>query len=404
MLDVMPILKSLWRSKIGPFLIICQMALTVAIVSNSVFFLSGKLETIARPTGLADTEVAMAKVKQRPGATFSESVLAEDIASLQSVAGVAQAAAIGQGIPFSQSGGTSGFSILPDSDPDRVNRPAAFLQVDHRVIDTLGVSLRQGRNFRAEEIKYYAPNQEPQSANAIITASLASDIYGQQDPINQTLYLAGVWPLTVIGVVEDFIGYFPHSDYSYSNVLVGALELSASMNYILRSDNLTPASVLPEVRRALQGADPRRIVRDDKTMASMKSHVYQDDYAMVILLLVVNAGLIFVNVLGVVGITTYWVNQRRRQIGVRRALGATRFAIQRYFLLENVVLVVLASVLGAAAAAAASYYFVVQYAMELLPGWYMLAAATMMLLVTIAAAWVPAHGATRVQPREAVSA
>src|SRR5690606_25475370 len=98
-----------------------------------------------------------------------------------------------------------------------------------------------------------------------------------------------------------------------------------------RTKGTDVAEILPQAVQVLRDLDPERIVNDEKTMSAMMAEHYANDYAMVVLLVVVVILLIMVNVLGIVGITTFWVNQRRRHIGIRRALGATRAAIVRFF-------------------------------------------------------------------------
>src|SRR5690606_31306852 len=106
---------------------------------------------------------------------------------------------------------------------------------------------------------------------------------------------------------------------------------------------------------------------------------YRPDYAMILLLVVVMALLVFINMLGIVGITTFWVNQRRQQIGIRRALGATRAAIVEFLILENALLVVASTLLGAVIAFWASHELVQRYAFDFLPWHYVPLAGTVVL-------------------------
>jgi putative ABC transport system permease protein len=113
--------------------------------------------------------------------------------------------------------------------------------------------------------------------------------------------------------------------------------------------------------------------------------------------------LIGVNALGVVGLTSFWISQRRRQIGIRRALGASRSAIVRYFLLENIMLVAGAVAIGGIAAVSASIYMVKAYGFEPLAWFYIPASALIVLLITLGAAISPVNRASRISPVEAVA-
>ena len=73
-------------------------------------------------------------------------------------------------------------------------------------------------------------------------------------------------------------------------------------------------------------------------MTALRKEIYKDDKGLVVILGVVCAALLAVTAFGIVGLTSYWVAQRRRQIGIRRALGATRNAIIQYFQTENLLI------------------------------------------------------------------
>ena len=79
---------------------------------------------------------------------------------------------------------------------------------------------------------------------------------------------------------------------------------------------------------------------------------------------VVCAALVAVTAFGIVGLTSYWVAQRRRQIGIRRALGATRQAIVRYFQTENFLIAAAGSLIGVGLAIALNLWMVSTFEME----------------------------------------
>src|SRR6202044_1511508 len=82
------------------------------------------------------------------------------------------------------------------------------------------------------------------------------------------------------------------------------------------------------------------------TMAESRERVYRDDPGLAIILAGVSVVLLIVTAFGIVGVTSFWVSQRRRQIGIRRAMGASRTAILRYFQTENLMIATAGSVLG----------------------------------------------------------
>src|SRR3546814_16989295 len=99
---------------------------------------------------------------------------------------------------------------------------------------------------------------------------------------------------------------------------------------------------------ALERNGPNRIILTDntKTMEELRDEYYRQDRAMVWLLVAVIIALLVVTALGIVGLASFWVQQRTTQIVLRRALGATRGQILRYFQVENFLLANVGIALG----------------------------------------------------------
>ena len=95
-----------------------------------------------------------------------------------------------------------------------------------------------------------------------------------------------------------------------------------------------------------------RVIEKTQTLTAARAEAYKDDRGLVVILGVVCAALLAVTAFGIVGLTSYWVAQRRRQIGIRRALGATRKAIMRYFQTENLLIAGAGAAIGVALAIA----------------------------------------------------
>ncbi len=102
--------------------------------------------------------------------------------------------------------------------------------------------------------------------------------------------------------------------------------------------------------------------------------------------------------LGIVGLTSYWVAQRRRFIGVRRALGATRGDILSYFQNENLVIVAAGTMLGIAVAIGLNLWLVKHLGMPRIDNTYAaVGAAVVLVLGQFAALW-PALRAASIPP------
>ncbi len=137
------------------------------------------------------------------------------------------------------------------------------------------------------------------------------------------------------------------------------------------------------------------------SFAQVRMKAYERDYGMAILMGIVSAVLLAITAAGIVGLTSFWVGQRRRQIGIRRALGATRTDILSYFLTENMMIGVCGVVVGTLLAIGINLWMVTRFAMGHLSITYVLTAAIILLLLGQGAVLAPALRASRVPPVEA---
>src|SRR4029077_13991623 len=104
--------------------------------------------------------------------------------------------------------------------------------------------------------------------------------------------------------------------------------------------------------------DRGRVLDQSQTLTAARAEAYLDDRGLVVILGVVCTALVSVTAFGIVGLTSYWVTQRRRHIGIRRALGATRTAIIRYFQTENLLIAAAGSTLGVGLAVSLNLWMV----------------------------------------------
>ena len=141
-----------------------------------------------------------------------------------------------------------------------------------------------------------------------------------------------------------------------------------------------------------------------QTLTEMRHAFYASDRAMVGLLLGVCAALLLVTAMGIVGLVSFWVEQRHRMIGIRRALGATQSDIRHYFQQENLLLSSLGVLIGVAGALGINQALVTLQGLPVLPLWPLLPAAGALLLLGQLAVLAPARRAAGVAPAVAMRA
>ena len=125
---------------------------------------------------------------------------------------------------------------------------------------------------------------------------------------------------------------------------------------------------------------------------------YLDDSAMVSILTFVVTLLTIITGLGIVGLASFNVSRRTKQIGTRRALGASRAAILRYFMLENFIVSSVGVVAGALMAVSLNMWMASRFEMAPMQGYLVPVAMLSLWLVGQLAVAGPARRASRVSP------
>jgi putative ABC transport system permease protein len=174
--------------------------------------------------------------------------------------------------------------------------------------------------------------------------------------------------------------------------------------YVVRVQPGQLAGVLKAAEKKLFEVNRSRVLEDSKSLTESRAEAYRDDRGLAVILGVVCAALVAVTAFGVVGLTSYWVAQRRRQIGIRRALGATRYAIVRYFQTENLLIATGGATLGVALALSLNLWMVTTFEMQRLHASYAVVGAFFVMLLGQAAVLWPAVKAAFAPPALATRA
>ena len=141
-----------------------------------------------------------------------------------------------------------------------------------------------------------------------------------------------------------------------------------------------------------------RLIVEKQTMEEMRSEFFRGDRSMAWMLVAVCIALLIVTALGIVGLASFWVQQRTRQIGVRRALGATKGQILRYFQTENFLLATLGIFLGMVLAYGINQLLMGKYELPRLPLMYLPVGALVLWLLGQISVFGPARKAAAVPP------
>jgi putative ABC transport system permease protein len=403
MLQIKPILAALKRHKAGTILIVAQIALTLAIVCNALFIIEQRIALMSRPTGMNESNLLTIQNHWVEGDAGKVAELTKaDLLMLRQLPGVEDATPT-DSYPLLQDGSTEGIRLDPNMKP-RITLTAEYFVDDH-ALATMGTQLIAGRNFRADEIQSVDPASTRSPAEVIITKALADKVY-PNGALGKPIYIGNnnPSPSTVIGIVGQLQAPFPNVNFVNCAVLLPALYASNDINYLIRSKPGQLDTVVKEAPAALMKLNRMRVFSPDRgirTFGVVRATAYESDRGFAIVLGGICLVLLVITGAGIVGLTSFWVGQRRKQIGVRRALGATRADILSYFLTENFLISLMGLVIGAGLAICLSEWLAVRFEMQLLAYPYLLASACVLLLLGQAATLNPALKASRVPPVEA---
>jgi putative ABC transport system permease protein len=239
----------------------------------------------------------------------------------------------------------------------------------------------------------------------IVSRAVADAMFPQGDALGKSIYTAGKDqpPTPIVGIVERLQSpWVGAGSWAANWVENAALEpyqyLAKNSYYLVRAQPGQMDRVLRESQLRLFEVHRARVIDKVQTLLAARREVYRDDRGLALILAVVCAVLLAVTAFGIVGLTSYWVAQRRRQIGIRRALGATRGAVVQYFQTENLMIAASGALVGIALAISLNLWMVSNYQLKRLdPVYTVVGALVVLLLGQLAVLW-PALRAASIPP------
>lgn len=338
-------------------------------------------------------------VTRYQGAQLRNDYYARVLDSIRELPGVASAAAvtvlpmstIGSDFyrPYWLEGARPAGNVVPQANV-RMATPGYFA--------TLGLPLVTGREFSAQD-ELTAPRV------VIINESLARSAWPGQDPVGRNLildYQGGATARQVVGVVRDARYRGPRSDPAPEIFIPHAQNPYLIMNVAVRT-TIEPGALAQTARAQALKVDPDQPVHSVTTMERLLDDTMQQDrFAMLFVALFAAAGLLTAAT-GVYALLAYTVAQRRREIAVRMAIGASSSSVAWLIVTESLMLALAGCVVGALGVAAVS-----RLARSVLFGiapqdpLTLVTTAAVLFTVVLAASWLPARRAASIDPVSAM--
>lgn len=366
-MNIGPILRAMKQNRTRVLLIVLEIALTLAIVTNCINVILAERAKIHRPSGFDDDNILF--VRTRPfSPEFRESATIDvtSDADRRAIAAVPGVKAVANTNFLLWEGGGSSGGWKPVAGGQRQTTQQYYTTTD--IVDTLGLKMLAGRTFREGD---HGVGTQPDPANiAIVSKTVADAFFPNGDAIGKAIIRASESgettgdPVTIIGIYETFFNPYGFNPDTWRGVADRAIFMPArvgsyrsGLRYLIRTEPGTMTSVMAEVEKRLIQNHAGRVVEFEPVPEKKASWFSQSRLTVGVMTGLIIA-LVFVTGLGILGITALSVSERTKQIGTRRALGATRADILRHFLVENWLVTTAGLILGVLGAYALNVYLV----------------------------------------------
>jgi putative ABC transport system permease protein len=408
-MNIGPILRAMKHNRTRVALIVLEIAMTLAIVTNCVNVILDERSKMNRPSGFDDDNILW--MSSRPFADefrkegAIDTAVDADVRAIQGVPGV-QAVA---NTHFQLwEGGGSGTAVKAVGAPGLPHGTQIYYATKD-IFEALGVKIVEGRGFK--EGDHGVGTQRDPLRVVVISRTVANTLFPDGKALGKAITEAANdtgapegEPFTVVGVFDTFFNPYGFNPDSWRGVADRAIFLPArvgsferGMKYLIRTTPGEMPRVMGEIEKRLLAANPGRVV-EFKPVLEKKARWFSSARLTVLVMTGLIVALIFVTGLGILGITALSVSERTKQIGTRRALGATRGDILRHFLVENWVTTTAGLLIGIVGTYALNYLLVANVTDVKMP-WQLVALGVVVLWLNgLLATLPPALRATRVQP------
>lgn len=389
--------KSLQRRKMVTTLLLVQLAMTFALLLNSILLAQQTRQQLQQPTGLPLQQTLQVQLKPTTVALRQYPALGDlltrQLEAIRTVPGVVAVAYSNQG-PLLY-GGNNGNVHDPDREELSKANGVPLYTVSADFFNVLQLPPLAGE-LPQNEIAVDGLAKSP----VVITQSLANKVFDDKPAVGRQVNRG-----PVAAVVADFYGQRSAGTVNYNAIQVAPLYgVDWGYSILLRTEHGSTDKVRQALPQVLQQVDSNIEIFYIRTLAEQQQRLYSNEFGLASLLSLLSALMLLVSMISSYSNAYFHTLKHQQEIGIKRALGASKSRIFTELLSENWLTTVLGATAGVGCALVLNQVLAQVISIPSLSWWLPLLTCTVLLLCVTVATWYPATIATRISPATATKA
>ncbi len=396
-------MKLILKQKSISLLIVFQVAITLMIISNSAFISYATLQNWLIPSKLEEQEILNVVTQVYDEELDKGQLIQRDLTALRALPKVVSATYSGEENVI-DTRRLENFVVSDDQREDAKKHTVALFGVDEQGVDTLMLSITAGRNFYGNEFVQGDETSLPASVG-LISESLALELFETTSVLGKTLYInSAKTPYQIIGTFADkMLGESATYEQSWYNAVVipeAIYGRNSEVNYIVRVEKGTDESVLEQIENVLY-QEQGRIVPRVEFSARAKKRLWDGRSSFAFVMFGISFIALVITSFGIIALVTFSVSMRKKNLGILRAIGASKSKVLSSLVIENSLLSLVGIVMGIFLSLWLNYALIKSTGIQGTPDLAVGALVTLFVwLLTCLAAYIPARKATKIAPAQ----
>jgi putative ABC transport system permease protein len=386
------------RNRVGSALMVSEIALSFMLLVGAGLLIKSfihlrEVNPGFNPANMLAMRVSLPAGKYQPGEPRVQ-VYKQVLERIRSLPGVASAGAI-LSLPLRGDTFNLGRGYVREGDPATAASEgnANFLTVTPSYFDTMQIPLKAGRRFTESDTI-------DKDKVVIVNDTLARKLWPGESPIGRKLW---VWHdekfhREIVGVVGDTRAFLDNEAESQLYVPFAQDANWGSLSVVVRT-NGEPTALAGAVRNQIKAVDKGMLIYNLKTLDDVVAVAAAPRRTPMLLLSSFAGAAMLLAMLGIYGVTAYYVTQRTHEIGVRIALGAQMRDVLKLILTRGVIFAVVGIAIGVAGAFGLTRYLTtLLFGVQPIDLMTFVVVAAILIVVALLACVIPARRAAKVDP------